>query len=72
LVNDTLYAAVARTLYRAHDEPAAHEAIEGIEHFDKVINVDQSSTACTASCWLDQFGTGRYVRIEHLCHFLAW
>ncbi|RYF41631.1 MAG: ATP-binding cassette domain-containing protein, partial [Comamonadaceae bacterium] len=42
LVNDTLYAAVARTLYRAHEEPAAHAAIEGIEHFDKVINVDQS------------------------------
>ena len=42
LVNDTLYRAVARTLYRAHDEPAAHESIEGIEHFDKVINVDQS------------------------------
>jgi len=42
LVNDTLYKAVARSLYRAHDEPAAHEAIEGIEHFDKVINVDQS------------------------------
>lgn len=42
LVNDTLYAAVARELYRAHEEPAAHEAIEGIEHFDKVINVDQS------------------------------
>ncbi len=42
LVNDTLYSAVARTLYRAHDEPAAHEAIEGIEYFDKVINVDQS------------------------------
>ena len=42
LVNDTLYAAVARTIYRAHDEPAPHQAIEGIEHFDKVINVDQS------------------------------
>ncbi|HQR97302.1 MULTISPECIES: excinuclease ABC subunit UvrA [unclassified Polaromonas] len=42
LVNDTLYAAVARTLYRAHEEPAPHEAMEGIEHFDKVINVDQS------------------------------
>ena len=42
LVNDTLYAAVARTLYRSHEEPAPHEAIEGIEHFDKVINVDQS------------------------------
>ncbi len=42
LVNDTLYTAVARTLYRAHGEPAPHETIEGIEHFDKVINVDQS------------------------------
>ncbi len=42
LVNDTLYTAVARQLYRAHDEPAPHEAIDGIEHFDKVINVDQS------------------------------
>ena len=42
LVNDTLYAAVARTLYRSHDEPAEHDAIEGIEFFDKVINVDQS------------------------------
>ncbi len=42
LVNDTLYSAVARQLYRAHDEPAAHEEIQGIEHFDKVINVDQS------------------------------
>ena len=42
LVNDTLYSAVARQLYRAHDEPAAHQEIQGIEHFDKVINVDQS------------------------------
>jgi len=42
LVNDTLYAAVARELYRAHEEPAPHREIEGIEHFDKVINVDQS------------------------------
>jgi len=42
LVNDTLYTAVARQLYRAHDEPAPVQEIEGIEHFDKVINVDQS------------------------------
>ena len=42
LVNDTLYAAAARTIHRAHDEAAAHESIDGIEHFDKVINVDQS------------------------------
>ncbi len=42
LVNDTLYKAVARHLYRSHDEPQPHESIEGLEHFDKVINVDQS------------------------------
>ncbi len=42
LVNDTLYAAVARQLYRAHGEPAPYDEIDGIEYFDKVINVDQS------------------------------
>jgi excinuclease ABC subunit A len=42
LINDTLYAAVARKLYQSHDEPAPHDRIEGLEHFDKVINVDQS------------------------------
>ena len=42
LVNDTLYAAAARTIHRAHEEPAAHEAIEGLDQFDKVIAVDQS------------------------------
>ena len=42
LVNDTLYAAAARHLYGSSAEPAEHDAIEGLEHFDKVINVDQS------------------------------
>ena len=42
LVNDTLYAAAARRLYGSHAEPAAHERIDGMEAFDKVINVDQS------------------------------
>lgn len=42
LVNDTLYAAAAQYIHRAHAEPAEHDAIEGLEHFDKVINVDQS------------------------------
>lgn len=42
LVNDTLYLAAAQHLYRAHEEPAAHEELSGLEHFDKVINVDQS------------------------------
>jgi excinuclease ABC subunit A len=42
LINDTLYAAVARKLYNAQAEPAPHTAIEGLDAFDKVINVDQS------------------------------
>ena len=42
LINDTLYHAVARHLYDSADEPAPHEAIDGLDHFDKVISVDQS------------------------------
>ena len=42
LVNDTLYAAAAREIHRAHAEPAPHAAIEGLAQFDKVIAVDQS------------------------------
>ena len=42
LVNDTLYAAVAKHLYHSHAEPEPHDAITGIDHFDKVISVDQS------------------------------
>ena len=42
LINDTLYHAVARHLYDSAEEPAAHDEIEGLEHFDKVISVDQS------------------------------
>ncbi len=42
LVNDTLYLAVARKLYGSHAEPAPHGEIEGLDAFDKVINVDQS------------------------------
>ncbi|HVP09317.1 MAG TPA: excinuclease ABC subunit UvrA, partial [Burkholderiales bacterium] len=42
LVNDTLYAAVARHLYGAQAEPAPHAGVSGLEHFDKVVSVDQS------------------------------
>ncbi len=42
LINDTLYAAAARHLYGSAVEPAPHREIEGLEFFDKVINVDQS------------------------------
>ncbi len=42
LINDTLYTAAARHLYGASSEAAEHDRIVGLEHFDKVINVDQS------------------------------
>jgi excinuclease ABC subunit A len=42
LVNDILYRALARELYRAGDEPGAYDRIEGIELIDKVIEIDQS------------------------------
>jgi excinuclease ABC subunit A len=42
LINDTVYAAVARSLYGSAAEPAPHDSIAGLEHLDKVISVDQS------------------------------
>jgi excinuclease ABC subunit A len=42
LVIDTLYKAVARRLNGAMEHPASHEKIEGLEHLDKVIDIDQS------------------------------
>jgi excinuclease ABC subunit A len=42
LVNDILYRALARVLYKAGDEPGTHSDIEGIGLLDKVIEIDQS------------------------------
>ncbi len=42
LVNEILYRSLARTLYRATDEPGAHTRIDGIKLIDKVIQIDQS------------------------------
>ena len=42
LINDTLAVAVAGALHRAQAEPAPHASLEGLSHFDKIINVDQS------------------------------
>jgi len=39
---ETLYKAAARRLNNASDAPAPHERIEGLEQFDKVIDIDQS------------------------------
>ncbi|WP_410497794.1 excinuclease ABC subunit UvrA [Chitinibacter sp. S2-10] len=42
LINDTLYSIAARDLNGASAEPAPYREVTGLEHFDKVINVDQS------------------------------
>lgn len=42
LINDTLAKITARELNRAREEPAPYDDIKGLEHLDKVINVDQS------------------------------
>src|SRR5690606_31067909 len=42
LINHTLYPALARRLHDSRVRAAAHEAIDGLEHFDKIIDIDQS------------------------------
>ncbi len=42
LVDDILYRTLARKLYRSLAEPGAHKTIEGLEHIDKIIEIDQS------------------------------
>jgi excinuclease ABC subunit A len=42
LVIETLYKAVARRLTGARQHPGAHDAIHGLEHIDKIIDIDQS------------------------------
>ncbi len=42
LVTDVLYRALARDLNGARDEPGAHDRVEGMEHIDKIIEIDQS------------------------------
>ncbi len=42
LVNDTLYAHAARLINRAGVIPAPCDSVEGLDHFDKVVDIDQS------------------------------
>ena len=42
LINDTLYRVVSQHLYGSSTEPAPFDGIEGLEFFDKVVDVDQS------------------------------
>ncbi len=42
LVNDILYRALAKEIYGSHEAPGEHDSIVGLEHIDKVIEIDQS------------------------------
>ena len=42
LINETLRPALSRHLYRSFDQPLPYDAIEGLEHIDKLVVVDQS------------------------------
>lgn len=42
LVNDVLYKALAQKLYKTKAKPGPHDAVTGIEHIDKIIDIDQS------------------------------
>jgi len=42
LVNDILYRSLAKNLYRSMEKPGEHRAMTGIEHIDKVVQIDQA------------------------------
>jgi excinuclease ABC subunit A len=42
LVNDILYRALAQMLHRAQERPGSHDRVEGAQHLDKVVDIDQS------------------------------
>ena len=42
LINETLYAALSRHFYKSKTIPLSYERLEGMEHIDKVIDIDQS------------------------------
>lgn len=42
LINQTLYPLLSQKFYRSKQQPLPYKSIDGIEHIDKVINVDQS------------------------------
>lgn len=47
LVNEILYKAVASSLYRTRLRPGAHDSVTGLEHLDKIIDIDQSAIGRT-------------------------
>ena len=51
LLVDTLYKALARRLNNASEAPAPYDRIEGVEHLDKIIDIDQSPIGRTQTEW---------------------
>ncbi len=47
LITETLYRILARKFYQSKDVPLAHGSLQGIEHIDKVIDIDQSAIGRT-------------------------
>jgi excinuclease ABC subunit A len=69
LVTDILYRALARHFYRAKVVPGAHHALEGLEHIDKVIDIDQSPIGRTPRSNPATY-TGLFTPIRELFTFL--
>lgn len=42
MINEVLYKSLAQKLYKAKAKPGIHKEIKGLEHLDKVIDIDQS------------------------------
>ena len=69
LVTDILYQALARHFYRAKVVPGAHDRIEGLDHIDKVIDIDQSPIGRTPRSNPATY-TGLFTPIRELFTFL--
>ena len=69
LVTDILYRTLARHFYRAKVVPGAHERLEGLDHIDKVIDIDQSPIGRTPRSNPATY-TGLFTPIRELFTFL--
>ena len=69
LVTDILYQALARHFYRAKVVPGAHDRLEGLDHIDKVIDIDQSPIGRTPRSNPATY-TGLFTPIRELFTFL--
>jgi excinuclease ABC subunit A len=65
LINEILQKKLAQTFYRSKDRPGKHEEILGLEHVDKVVNIDQSPIGRTPRSNPATY-TGAYTPIREL------